>query len=89
MQKLPGEPVEFCVGPGPGSSIRLMANLRYLKATFSLGDKELVQGWSKSRGLAILQPHGLRRAPSILPPYLNRLLLAAKCAQEDQFSLSS
>ena len=52
----------------PRLPIRLMASLLYLKHSFNLSDEEIVQRWShqlrSSRALAILQRHGVLRAPA-------------------------
>ena len=66
--------VEFGTGISPAGRprlpIRLMVSLQYLKNAFNLSDEELVQRWSRkftdSRRVAILQRHGLLRAPPSL-----------------------
>ena len=77
----PGEVIEGhdLVGPrtvvvGAGRSnagrpklpVRLMASLVYLKHSFNLSDEELCVRWERERGLAVLQRHGLLRAPLAL-----------------------
>ena len=74
-QDLLGEhQVEFGTGISPAGrprlAIRLMASLQYLKNVFNRSDEELVWRWSRkftnSRGVAVLQRHGLLRAPPSL-----------------------
>ncbi len=47
----------------PKLPIRLMAGLLYLKNSFNLSDEELVVRWSEKHRVAVLQRHGLLRAP--------------------------
>ena len=60
----------------PRLPIRLMTSLLSLKHSFNLSDEELVQRWSRqlrrSRAVAILQRHGLLRAPAAVRRHADR-----------------
>ena len=60
----------------PKLPIRLMASLLYLKHSFNLSDEELVERWSENVLVAVLQRHGLLRAPAAVRRHADRALPA-------------